>query len=246
MSIRAEADWYRSAFGPLTAAFWGAVMPEERVEAEAQFLAATLHPPPGGRLLDVPCGAGRHARALARRGFRVDGVDVSPHMLSQSEALPDGVSLRQGDMRALDVDPIYDGAYLWGNSFGYLLHEETCGLLRRLARALRPRARLAIDCPATAECLLPTLQPRTEMEAAGFRFTAERRYDLAEGALYVRYRIERNAETEEFTARQMVYTVAEVVRMAAAAGLELEALHGGIGGEPAAIGRPVIALFRTP
>jgi len=34
--------------------------------------------PPKGRALDVACGRGRHAIALARRGYEVDAVDLSP------------------------------------------------------------------------------------------------------------------------------------------------------------------------
>ncbi len=34
--------------------------------------------PPRGRALDVACGRGRHAIALARRGYEVDAVDLSP------------------------------------------------------------------------------------------------------------------------------------------------------------------------
>jgi len=34
--------------------------------------------PPRGRALDVACGRGRHAIALAHRGYRVDAVDISP------------------------------------------------------------------------------------------------------------------------------------------------------------------------
>ena len=62
--------------------------------------------------------------------------------------------------------------------------------------------------------------------------------------MHIRYRIERDGEAEEFIARQAVYTVAEILRMAALAGLAVESLHGGIAGEAASIGRPLIAVLR--
>lgn len=37
--------------------------------------------PPGGRVLDVACGRGRHARWFAARGHRVDAVDRDPSAL---------------------------------------------------------------------------------------------------------------------------------------------------------------------
>ena len=244
-TISAEDRWYRTAFGPLTAGFWTDLMPAERIEKEADFLAAALRAPAGGLLLDVPCGAGRQARALGRRGFRVDGVDISEHMLAASGEPPvDGVTFRRAEMTALTDVARYDGAICWGNSFGYLPHDDSRAFLAAVARALKPGARFVLESAAVAENILASFQPRTEMPAGGYRFTAERRYDVAESAMHIRYRIERGDEAEEFTARQAVYTAAEILRMAAEAGLALEALHGGIGGEPAALSRPLVAVLR--
>jgi len=241
----ADERWYRTAFGPITAAFWTGLVPKERVEKEAAFLAATLEAPPGGLLLDVPCGAGRQARALGRLGFRVEGVDISEHMLAASGEPPvDGVSFRQGEMTAITATNRYDGAICWGNSFGYLSDADSRAFIAGVARALRPGARFVLESGAIAENILAAFQPTTEMTVAGFRFSAERRYDVAASAMHIRYRIERGVEAEEFTARQAVYTAAEVLRMAEQAGLTTESLHGGIGGEPAGLGRPLIAVFR--
>ena len=44
---------------------------------EVAFLIETLRLPPGARILDVGCGPGRHAVALAQAGLSVTGVDVS-------------------------------------------------------------------------------------------------------------------------------------------------------------------------
>jgi 2-polyprenyl-3-methyl-5-hydroxy-6-metoxy-1,4-benzoquinol methylase len=38
-----------------------------------------------GRVLDLCCGSGRHSRALARRGYEVVGVDLSPVLLQLAE-----------------------------------------------------------------------------------------------------------------------------------------------------------------
>jgi SAM-dependent methyltransferase len=244
--VDATERWYRTAFGPLTAAFWTSLVPRERVEAEARFLRDALAAAPGASLLDVPCGAGRQARALGRLGYRVTGVDVSPHMLAaaRDEGDVEGVSLRAGEMAEIDGAAAFDGAYCWGNSFGYLPDAENRAFLARVAAALKPGARFVLDVGAVAENVLASFQPRTAVEAGGFRFTAERRYQMAESALHVAYRIERGGEAEEFIARQHVYTAAEIVRMAGAAGLSLLSLSGGIAGEPAGLGKPLIALFQ--
>lgn len=48
---------------------------------EVDFLLEVINLPPGARVLDVGCGAGRHSLELARRGYRPFGVDISPGLI---------------------------------------------------------------------------------------------------------------------------------------------------------------------
>ncbi len=52
---------------------------------------------PGGAILDVACGGGRHARWLAQLGFEVDAVDRDATLFRDP---PPGVALRQADLEA--------------------------------------------------------------------------------------------------------------------------------------------------
>lgn len=60
----------------------GAVLPVERVSPWVARWAPRI--PAGGAVLDLACGAGRHARYLARRGHGVTAVDID---LTRAEAL---------------------------------------------------------------------------------------------------------------------------------------------------------------
>jgi SAM-dependent methyltransferase len=242
--VTADPHWYRSAFGPLTAAFWTGLVAQDRIEAEARFLADALAVKPGASVLDVPCGAGRQARALARLGCRVTGVDISPHMLAASgEPAAGGVELRLGEMDA-PLAASFDGAYCWGNSFGYLSHERSLGFLRNVAHALRPGARFVLDVAAIAENVLAAFQATTTFEKDGVRFNAERSYDVARSAMEIVYTISRGDEVERFAARQLVYTSAEILRLTAACGMEPVALYASIEREPAALERPLILVLK--
>ena len=53
-------------------------------QAEVDFLCELLELPAGARILDVGCGTGRHSIELARRGFRMTGIDLSAGMLEQA------------------------------------------------------------------------------------------------------------------------------------------------------------------
>src|SRR5262249_61587264 len=72
-----QPEWYESFFSPLALEFWRAVVPPESTREEVDFVEGSLALGGPGRLLDLPCGEGRHALELARRGHRVTGVDLS-------------------------------------------------------------------------------------------------------------------------------------------------------------------------
>ena len=53
--------------------------------------------PPGGRVLDLACGRGRHTRHLASMGYRVEAVDRDPAALAELAGL-EGIAARQADL----------------------------------------------------------------------------------------------------------------------------------------------------
>jgi SAM-dependent methyltransferase len=75
----------------------------ERDRREVARLIDVLGLPSGSRILDVPCGQGRHAHLLAEAGFDVDGLDYSTKLLARARHRGVGPRLRytRGDMRTL-------------------------------------------------------------------------------------------------------------------------------------------------
>jgi 2-polyprenyl-3-methyl-5-hydroxy-6-metoxy-1,4-benzoquinol methylase len=68
------------------------------------------------RVLDVGCGTGRHAIELARRGYTVTGIDLSPSLLARAreKAAQAGMSVTfvHHDARALPYTTEFDVALL--------------------------------------------------------------------------------------------------------------------------------------
>src|SRR4029450_3359072 len=97
--------------------------PEEQTRAEVDALERALEMTAPLRVLDVPCGAGRHSLELARRGHRVTGVDFNRGVLERARELAPSAGLdgdfRQGDMRELDFDAAFERAICHWGSFGY-------------------------------------------------------------------------------------------------------------------------------
>jgi SAM-dependent methyltransferase len=104
---------------------------------------------PGAQLLDVGCGYGRHAMELAARGFHVVGLDMSLPLLLRGadEAQRRGLTINfiQGDMRELDFDAQFDGAYCLFSTFGYFDDDTNKKTAANIARALKPGARVIFE-----------------------------------------------------------------------------------------------------
>src|SRR5260370_30981167 len=78
------AEWFTSFFDAAYVAQLREEKPPAQTRREVDFLLRALRPAPGARILDVPCGYGRHAAALAGRGFQVVGVDLSRPMIAEA------------------------------------------------------------------------------------------------------------------------------------------------------------------
>src|SRR5438067_8294928 len=102
------------------------------------------------RILDVPCGQGRHAIELARRGYDVTGVDLSPYLLDVAKARAEtaGVEVRwlEGDMRRRVFGQTFVLVLNLFTSFGYFLEEADDRLVVQAAAAmLEPRGRFLLE-----------------------------------------------------------------------------------------------------
>lgn len=125
---------------------------------EVALLVDALDLAPGTRVLDVGCGPGRHARALAERGCAVLGVDISQRFVDLARVdAPPGARFERIDARSLPFEDEFDAVIsLCQGAFG-LQHdpgadadepatiEPDLSVLEGMARALRPGGRLALS-----------------------------------------------------------------------------------------------------
>lgn len=106
----------------------------------------------GGNLLDVGCGTGGHAIEMARRGYRVTGVDFSKHMLDRAKQKAMLLPKEQRpiwlceDARQFNVDERFDVAIMMFAVIGYLTdNSDVLEALRNIRRHLRTGAKFICD-----------------------------------------------------------------------------------------------------
>ncbi len=95
---------------------------KETTPDAAQFLVENVDLLPRGRVLDVAMGSGRNAIYLAKRGFDVEGVDISPEIVSKALASARNSRVEiNATVADLERDPVIEkGAYDVIICFNYL------------------------------------------------------------------------------------------------------------------------------
>ncbi|MGE5276715.1 MAG: SAM-dependent methyltransferase [Acidobacteriota bacterium] len=236
-----SGDWWNGFFTGLFVEFWQAAIPAESTRSDIEFLQKHLRLEPGCRVLDVPCGHGRHSLELAQRGCRMTGLDFSEDALSAARRSAAENDLRvdwiQGDMRELPWRADFDAAFCAGNSFGYFDDDGNQSFLDGVGRAVRPGGRFLLESGWIAEALLADFHERLDLKVpGGIRFHAENRYDPARGAVESRFTVSRRGKTLTRPGRHRVYTYRELVGMLEAAGFGDFEAFGSVSGEPFALG----------
>jgi SAM-dependent methyltransferase len=120
-------------------------------EIELAFLMRQLPLPAYRTVLDLCCGNGRLALALAARGHEVVGVDRDAAMLAEARARANGIvkgsaHFIQADMREVaSVPGAFDAVINMWHSFGYFDAETNADILRQIHGKLNPRGRFILD-----------------------------------------------------------------------------------------------------
>lgn len=99
--------------------FYDLLYADKDYAGEAAYLAGHLRrrAPQAKRILELGCGTGAHAAALARLGYQVHGIDLSDSMLSKAQArraalpadLASRLSFAAGDARSARVPAVEGG-----------------------------------------------------------------------------------------------------------------------------------------
>jgi SAM-dependent methyltransferase len=138
-----DPDWWKGYFDARYLEEYEPLFTLTRDREEVARLIDILGLPSGARVLDVPCGQGRHAHLLAEAGFDVDGLDYSADLLARARKRGTGASLRytRGDMRGLPARwrGRFDAVVNLFTSFGFFAEpNDDARVIAEFARVLKP------------------------------------------------------------------------------------------------------------
>lgn len=208
-------------------------------EAEqlADLIERTVQPFAGDDILDVGTGRGRHARVLARRGFRLTGLDLSEKAIqtAKQRALAEGLTsdqivFVQGDMRLPHFQERFDGVVNLFTSFGFFEDEQDHQrAVSAMAASLKPGGWLVQDF-LNAPFVASSLVARTEHQSDDVHVLQER--SIENGRVNKRITLSKNGDAYTFHESVRLLDRRDIAKLYKEAGLTILATFGDYSGNP--------------
>ncbi|HUF27667.1 MAG TPA: class I SAM-dependent methyltransferase [Gemmatimonadaceae bacterium] len=225
-------EWWASYFDAQYLLEYEPLFSLERDRHEVSRLLDLLGLPAGARILDVPCGQGRHAHLLAEAGFRVDGLDYSRELLATARRRGTAPALRyhRGDMRRLPArwSGRFDAVVNLFTSFGFFTDPaDDVRVIREFARVLVPDGTLVWHGGSRDGVMARFLGRDWWTTDNGTLIAHERAFDPLGGQLHIRsiWRGPGGSGEREHCIR--LYTATRLAELCAEAGLIVEEAYGG-------------------
>lgn len=221
--------WWETFFGPDYLKQYEQVPAPEEVDGIEKILRLR----PGSRVLDLACGAGRHAIELARRGHEVVGYDLSAALLKEARAAARRARVKvafvRGDMRETPYAGTFDAVVNMFTSFGYFDRvEDDRKVLAGVARVLRRRGKFLME-RFNREALA------YELPMQGWRILddgsvilQEDTFDVLRGRYDTRQIVIDRHGTRDHRGSVRAYTLPELKDLFESAGLPIHKVLGGL------------------
>ena len=222
---------------------WRALIPPELTVKEVDFMLSYFNLRKGDKVLDMMCGHGRHAIALAKKGMQVTAVDNLDEYINEinqtAKAEHLSITAISTDILQYKTTENFDLALCMGNSLNFFNAEDVHRLLSNIHSHLNQGSHLLINTWSLAEIAIKSFIPRSEDERNGIRHIYESRY------LFHPTRIEfestfigADGKIEKKQGVDYIFSVAEMEGLLKAVGFSLDEIYSVPGKKKFILGEP--------
>jgi 2-polyprenyl-3-methyl-5-hydroxy-6-metoxy-1,4-benzoquinol methylase len=222
---------------------WKTIIPAELTVKEVDFMLPYFQLQPGSKVLDLMCGYGRHALALAEKGIAVTAVDNLDEYVAEVKKIAKEKSLSVNAIKANAATYIPEGifelAICMGNSLNFFPANELKTILKNTASHLQPGGHLLINSWSIAEIAFKDFSSNSWSEINGIKFLSASRF------LFKPTRFETtgtmiaaDGSMETKTGIDYIYSIAELEMYLHEAGMQLKEVFSIPGRKKFTLGEP--------
>lgn len=232
MSGKDASAWWASYFDEQYLLEYEPLFSPEKDRREVSRLIEVLGLPVGARILDVPCGQGRHAHLLAEAGYEVQGVDLSRDLLALATQRGTGPKLKykRADMRRLPASWTgrFDAVINLFTSFGFFLDpRDDARVIAEFSRMLEVGGLLVWHGGSRDGVMAKFLDRDWWTTRNGTVVGHERSFDPLSGVMTVRSTWRGPKTSGEREHRIRLYTATRLAELCRDAGLIVEEAYDG-------------------
>jgi 2-polyprenyl-3-methyl-5-hydroxy-6-metoxy-1,4-benzoquinol methylase len=201
---------------------------QEEAERLVDLIAKILNLPANSSVLDMACGAGRHAVTFAKMGYKVTAVDLSNLLISEAKknAEQGGVELDfvLSDILEFETNKKFDLTVNLFTSIGYFDNdEENYAVIKKAYDLLKSGGHFVIDY-FNKEFLLKNMIPMTVFSENGQKIIQNRSIDGTR--IVKKIIIANNGSSEEFYESVRLYSFEEIINYIKKAGFTIVKQYG--------------------
>jgi len=229
-------DWAQKYFEHGYQQRWGLTAPDDRLRFETSGISRMLQLSEPSRVVDIGCGHGRHALALAERGSKVVGVDFADSLLSRARQLAHEsrvhVAWIRGDMRMLPLRNECADAVLITDSFGFFETDvEHESVVREAGRILRNGGSLLLKV-VNGVPILTAFRERERERKEGVEVSISNTLTLDPPRLTQRISVSGSRGQGTYERRQRLYRVEELQAVLERSGFSVTGTFANADGTP--------------
>ena len=222
---------------------WRSIIPAELTTKEVDFMLSYFGLTKGSQVLDLMCGYGRHAIALARKEISVTAIDNLDDYIKEinKNAKDQDIPVKgiKADILQYVTDEKYDLVLCMGNSLNFFNAEDVNHLLINIHSYLKPGGHLLINTWSLAEIAIKSFAAKSSNEVNGIKHICDSQY------LFHPTRIESESiflspdgSIEKKKAVDYIFSVAEMETLLAKAGFYLTEIFSIPGKKKFTLGEP--------
>ena len=225
-------NWYEDFFQGINCEVWENAIPSAWTIQEVDFLVSELNLQKGQHILDIPCGFGRHAIELSKRGYVVTGIDISETFIT---GLTENIHLQglnikaiQADILAINLHEKFSGAVCLGNSFGYFNFDKMKIFVEKVAASLETGSKFIIHSGMIAESILPNFanyKKHNSYTVGNITMDVTNIYHVEDSYMISNLLYTKEGTTEVHSFKHYVFTLGEVKRLLKSCGLHTTATY---------------------